>query len=198
MPTFKTVEGIEVEYGPISLAELEMAEKAIEREYRERGEPIDPPTYEVEVAGGGKVKHFHDENSDKDDAAQAEWLLHKDALNRMQGDQTAVRSQMIFEGIKVQLPEDDAWMRRQKKYRIPIPEDPEERLTHYIMTVIFKAPSDVMDISMEIMRLSAKGLVPREAIDAAEATFRRKLEREAVAFMETQGKQPVELFRETE
>jgi len=60
---FTTTAGIEIPIQPISLLDLQLAQDAIEAEFREKGEPIEPPTYEVDVLGGEKEYHPYTEQS---------------------------------------------------------------------------------------------------------------------------------------
>ena len=50
---YVTVAGVEVPIGPVNLFDLNWAAEGLRREFYERGEPLDPPTYTAEPAGRG-------------------------------------------------------------------------------------------------------------------------------------------------
>jgi hypothetical protein len=190
MPTFETTAGEKVEYGPIALDDLQLAQNAVEEEYRSRGEPIDPPTYEVDILGGEKEYHPHTEETIKDAPEEEEvaWREHKEALTRMQ-DSIQERTALIFlDAIKVQLPKDDKWIKRRKQlFNENIPEDEEERLLHYVNNVLLKTPADKNGLMENILELSMSG-APEEVMQAYKDLFRRQMEiqgRAVVKVLET-------------
>jgi hypothetical protein len=201
---FITSSGKRLHYEPISPVALEYAEQGITKKYRERGEPLDPPTYTVETAGGGSQTFDHDAESIKDDLeAEAAWASYLDAQQRLSTEIGTVRNRIILSAVQVELPEDKTWMYKQKSWGIEIPllpkdtdyDDPEEfeyavveygqelRL-HYLQTELLKTVNDAYGIVDMIMRASLEGAISKEAIDAASASFRSTLpdaQRELVA-----------------
>jgi hypothetical protein len=170
--------GMKVPILPISMLEMEAVEQNIKKQYLERGEPIDPPTYEVETAGGGKEKHnltpdnlIVEDNEEESLRRRMAWILHQDAVERMVGETNKVRTAMLLEGIDVQVPEDGKWIARCKRMGITLPDDPDELLDFYKKSQIIRTPEDLVDIEMKIIESSTGTMIPPEKMAAAKAKF---------------------------
>lgn len=176
---FVTSDGLQVPIAPISLIEMDLAEAGLRQDFLDQGEPLDPPSYTVQTVGGGEEIHFHDETTLEvpgDEVKTAEnlkaWEAHIEALKRHNAERSVIQSNIILDGLQVELPEDDAWEIRQRSYHIRIPVDPIEKRRHYIQTVILKTPDDLMRLMEQVMILSTQGVVSEEAVKAAVNTFR--------------------------
>lgn len=192
MKVFTTIAGEQIEYGPILLEDLQLAQNAVEREFREHGEPLDPPTYEVDVLGGEKEYHSHTAETiaEASDEEKEQWRLYLDAKQRL-GTATEERTALIFlEAMKVELPEDDSWIKRRKRlFNDEIPEDAEQRLLYYVNKVLLKTPADRNGIVEAILDLSMSG-TSEEVKQAYKDLFRRQ--------MEVQGRAIAEIIKANE
>jgi hypothetical protein len=175
--SFYTDSGLEVEFEPVSPLVLEEIEAAIEAEHRAAGWPIDPPTYEAELAGGGTQTFDHDETTLRNDEEREAWRLHKEALTAMAAEQSRRRAEMILFALKVELPEDDTWVRRLKRMGLQIPEDPDDRLIFYIERFVIRTPNDLMTAMTEVIGASLRGTVSEAQIKAASQTFRDNIQK---------------------
>jgi hypothetical protein len=187
--TFTTVGGLVLEYEPISPTAIEMSERGTRKKYKDAGEPIEPPTYESDLAGGGKQVFEYDETSVKGHPEiEAIWAKHIDALKRLNTEIAEIKAQLILSAVKVELPADGSWIRRQKRLNIEVPEKPadnadveateiyQEKLRiHYLMTEILKTVEDNYGIVERIYLVSLQGAMTEEQIEAARASFRRTL-----------------------
>lgn len=175
---FTTTAGIEIPIQPISLLDLQLAQDAIEKEFLDNNEPIEPPTYEVETFGGGEEINTYTELTivDAPEEDKEKWRLHLEALDRM-GEEIQKRTGIIYlDGITYDLPEDDSWIARRKKLlNEDIPDDPDELKLHYVNNVLLKTPADKSGLMLEIQKLSMTG-VNEEAIQAMEELFRSQVE----------------------
>ena len=194
---FYTTAGLEVEFDPISPITLEESEKGLEAEYRARGEPLEPPTYETILAGGGTQTFIHDVTTLESEEDKAAWAAYKAATGKLAAEQAQLRMDVVLSALKVRLPEDDAWVRKLKKWHVTVPEDPDERWTFYILREVLKTPSDIFEAMTQVIGASMRGSVSEEAIEAASATFRSNVQeaaREAGLGFETNpgdsGEQP--------
>lgn len=176
---YTTANGFEVPITPISLEELRKAEVGVEKHFRAEGEPLDPPTYDVEVAGGDLQTFPMDAESvlvegDEEETSkrQALWDAHQDAVDRLKNEQNRVSQVIFMEGIDVELPEGDEWETRQKELYIEVPEDEDEKYWHYLTTIVFKSPNDFVFCIEKILRISAQGIVPEEELDGLISLFR--------------------------
>lgn len=184
--TFTTEAGLEVNLKPISIYEMQAVEEAIKSEYMRKGELIEPPLYEVEVAGGGTQKHtltadtLVKEGDEVETAKrQLDWSLYQEALDRMQKEISQIQTMIMLDGIDVELPEPGSqWEKRCKRLHIPIPEDEDERMTFYKMSYILRTPTDLIGVQAEIMQLSSGGAISDERKEAAKALFQRQLQEE--------------------
>lgn len=174
-------DGTKVYIQAISLLELQKVEEGITAEYKAKGEPIDPPTYEVTTAGGGKIKLPMNEtnlevegNPQESAKRQLDWQMHQDALARMKNEIGSISTEIIMEGVLCDPPSEE-WIAKKRKRHIIIPEDPDERLLYYKMTEILRTPGDIVKAQSEIMLLSSSGAVKREDIEAAGAMFLRQI-----------------------
>jgi len=116
-----TTAGVLVRLVPVSHIELQEIDAVVEAEFRERGEPLNTPTYEAEVAGGGVQVFEHDEESivyplslalketdgDQEAAeklaaertaeATAEWEAHIDARARLDEEINRRKGMFLFD-----------------------------------------------------------------------------------------------------
>jgi len=111
---FYTISGEEIEYTPISPILLEESEKGLEAEYKARGEPLTPPTYTVELAGGGTQEFAHDETTLTTDEQKADWAAYKAATTKLAAEQAQLRIDVVLSALKIKLPEDAVWEKRLK------------------------------------------------------------------------------------
>ena len=187
MENYTLDSGITIKLTGISDTLQNMIVRKVEKEFRAKGEPVDPPTYIVKTAFGGEVMEetnphtettlevtaadcMIDADDDEEKAAKlaetrtAEnkklWALHKAALQRMETEQNERRAKSILlGGIQFELPADDAWEKMQEFMGAEIPTDPIEKRYHYLTTEIVKTPADLLNVMQRITMLSYKGIV---------------------------------------
>jgi hypothetical protein len=183
---YRTVAGVELEYEPVSPLAIELSEQGTRKKYLDAGEPITPPTYKVTPVGGGEMLFEHDQESIKGDPeAEKAWNAYIDANRRLQAEIAQERTTLLLSAVKIELPNDDTWLRRQKRRNIVVPERPlntddldamdeymEQLRSHYIMTEILKTVEDSYGLFEKIIQISLAGALTEEQISAASATFR--------------------------
>lgn len=175
---FETTAGIKIGIQPISHLDLQLAQNAVRAEFEERGEPIDPPTYEVPLLGGEVEHHPYTEKSIEDagEEDKAAWEAHIVATGRLE---TAIqkRTGLVFlEGMTFEMPKGDAWIKRRKRmFGEDVPEDEEERWLYYVNNVLLKTPADKEGLTWSIYQLSLTG-ASKEAIQAMEELFRGEMD----------------------
>jgi len=188
---YVTVNGCEVAYQAISMDALRMSWGGIEKQYRERGEPLDPPTYEIVTGGGGKMQEPHDATTEKTPDEQAAWDAYQSAIRRLQDDKIAMQMKYILEdGLgTLQVPEDDSWMEKHTQRLIEIPTDPDKLREFYIVTEVLKTHDDVAGITLSIMLLSQEGKVNEVALETALESFRGYVGRKGIKRLINRQKQ---------
>lgn len=177
---FETTAGTKIKIQPIAMLDLQLAQNAVEREFRSRGEPIDPPTYEIETVGGDKEIFNHNEETIRNASPEekAGWERHIEATTRM-GLEIQERTALVFlEGACIELPSDDGWAkRRERLFGEKVPEDLEQMKLYYVNNVLLKTPADKAGLMLAIQRLSLTG-ANEEAIEAMESLFRSQVEKQ--------------------
>lgn len=175
MKTYTTQLGQEIEIQPVPPMLVAKVQQATNRKAEELY-PATRPTYEVVDAGGGVLTFEHDKDSvatDEERAALAEYEA------QMQKRTTFINEQMLkfflMRGLKVELPQDNAWAEAQALFGVEVPEGGIERLLHYIQTEIIASADDLQGLTEAIMRASG---VSNEALNAARASFRGELREE--------------------
>ena len=186
-----TVNGREVEYQAISLDALRLSWNGIEKQYRERGEPLEPPTYEIVTGGGGKVQEPHDATTEKTPDEQIAWDAYVDATNRLQDDKSIMQMQYILEdGLEsISIPQDTSWLEKHKRRLIEIPTDPDKLREFYITSEILKTHDDMVGITVSVMILSQQGKVDEAELETALESFRGYLGRKAIKRLVSRQKQ---------
>lgn len=172
---YTTVAGCEVKLRPVSRQLIYSVMLACRREAEQRGDPLKPPTYTVETAGGGKETYEHDADSiaapGTSEAEKAAWEKHQAALRALEEAQRErVARVLLLEGIALEGPPPE-WVARMKRYGIELPEDPDDLRLVWLSMDVLRTPADMRDAVQQIMLLSMAGL-SKEEIEAAEAAFR--------------------------
>lgn len=179
---FTTSAGLEVSFVPPSAYQIEMSQQAIIDEFRARGEPFEPPTYEVPVADGTVTQTFeHSETSLVTDEDRAKWAAYKAGLEHLNKVTGETRLEFCLEAIVgIKLPEDESWIKRQQRKHIVVPDDPEERLLHYKKTEILRTTDDIEKaVSLIVVSAYAGSVTPEEEAAAANL-FRNRLQKAAL------------------
>lgn len=124
---------------PLPHDQLSKVENEVEKSYRSRGEPLDPPTYSFQAEGGGQVTVVHDEatildpkTSEEDKAA---WAKHQDALRRFvaERDDRSLRY-LCIRGVKVDVTgsEFKDWLEEERFITGTVPESEFEQRYQFI------------------------------------------------------------------
>jgi hypothetical protein len=190
---YTTATGRVITFEPISVVALEKAELGLQNKYRRDGKPIDPPTYDVEIVGGGKQTFIHDVESVKGNPEwEAQWQAHLTALQELNTETNKIRNEMVFDAIQIDPAEMEGWQEKQVRWNIEIPSDPLELKIHYIQTVVLKSVKDVYGIVNMVMALSMEGVISQEEIEAASKSFRDSMvaaKREAEELVGTENQE---------
>ena len=174
---YRTLTGREIEYEPVSPIVLELSEQGAKKEFIERGEPLDPPTYTVELAGGGTQTFPHDLTTLTTDEDKATWAKYLDAKERLETEQARLRKLIILECLKdIILPEDNTWEVKQKARKVDVPQEPDEKLVHYIQTEILKSSADFRCLTDAILRAGYLGAVGEDVIEASSSLFQDRIQ----------------------
>ena len=176
--TFTASSGITCQVRPVPETLAELAKKKVEKDFRERGEAIDPPTYTIKTASGKEIPEPHDESTLQTDEDRALWRAHQAALERLAAAQTEAESKVwLMRGLVFELPEDDTWMDEQEEIGVEVPRDAGkgELKWHYLTTEVLLTVDDMMQAVQAITSCSYAGIVTEEAIGAAMDSFRNRI-----------------------
>lgn len=168
--------------GPLQLRAVSMdafnqVRVRVEREMREQGAPLDPPTYTVRTVAGTLEEHEHTEEtleSEEDRAAWQAYQAAREELQRVTG-QRGVRY-MLSEGVVLDGP-DDEWLQRMDALGVAISDDPLERREQYLTYQYTRTPKATAMLLQRVMALSAEGSKElQHAAEEMEQFFRREME----------------------
>lgn len=170
--TFETKSGVSLELNPLPpLLIQEVREAARKHAEDETGGKLDKPTYELTTADGAVETHEHDETTILDNpeamAAWNAWQAQQNRIAEVISERTL--KFILMRGVKMDVPEDTAWIEEQAFFGVQVPENPLEKRFHYIKTEILATTDDVPAIMSQILTISG---VDAEVIAAAQATFR--------------------------
>lgn len=188
--TFTTLSGVDIHFVPFSWDEYQLALEGLKDEWRERGEIIDCPQYEVKLASGEIQKFDHNENTinelppdtpeDQKETVLKEqkdlWERYQDASARFQGQDGEIMSEFIYADslASITLPDDTAWEDKQRQRHIKIPDELEDKRRHYINTVLLKSKADQLDLVATITAVSM-GVVKEADVERVRDSFRDRV-----------------------
>jgi len=179
---FTTVDGKEFKITAVSFDLISRAIYQKRQEYIERGEPMDVPTYEVELAGGVKETYTHDEKSIEQRANPEEaaaWAAHKDAAKRFQAEQASLTTRiLIWEGLVPNIQDamaDPTWVTRHERWGVKVPTEPDARTEYYVSLEVLKTAEDTLRFVQAITALSGQGRIDEGEVDRLMDLFRHKL-----------------------
>lgn len=187
-----TTAGRKVEFQPVAQRDIERAIAVIEREFNQRGEPLEAPWYysiEPDANGNGGEKVFWDAASVAKDGSQEEkeaWVKHQDAVNRLaMAKDLRATEVMLLRGIKNEedkrpTPE---WIKEQEYWGIELPSDPRKLQLEYIDSEILITPIDKITATKKVALLNLQGVASEEDIASVEATFQDAMAEAARTFI---------------
>ena len=168
---FVTSGGIEVPFRPVSEASMKRISKQVETEFREKGEPVDPLTYQV-----GKDVYEHDQGSiddpETDQTTRDAWNAHKDAIARMELEQRRrTHRARLIKGVQLEVPDD--WAENERLLGAHVPDDAIDLKIAYYED-IFITVDDWKGILKSIVGASLEG-AGEDALQTVELLFQRKM-----------------------
>lgn len=180
--------GEEMHLLPVSRLTMADARAVIRKEYEERGEQLEPPTYTVPLSGGGDKEYHHDEKSivedpDVTEEIKAQWAAYLTATARLEIDENeAVLAVLIEDGV-VEEPTEE-WLARMARRRVVLPKDPWDLKVFYVMRECLRTAIDVQ-LFMGCMMLLAEGMgVDETALDSVSELFRDTVRKQTGSLFE--------------
>jgi len=171
-----------------SIEGLRQLRPAIERQMRQEGMPLDPPTRDVRTVAGVVEQHPHTEETLETEEDRQAWADYQAALQEL--DSRAIEATtryILLEGIVTDDPSEE-WAERQRFFGLDVAEHALERKLQYIQRDVLLTTEDIINATKTILTLSAEGdAALQERVALLEDTFRR-----ALAGQETQADQPAE------
>jgi len=170
---FVTSTGKVIHLQPVAHRLFTDTDAEVEREFIEKGKPVEPPKYEVPLAGGGSKSFYHDEESIKTatDEEKEAWTAHQECLKSLKAEQNERGTIVaIVEGV-LDKPTDE-WLARMKFYGTKLPDDPYDLKVRYVTYEFLRTPADMAAFSAATMLLCAGMEVDQTAIEAALESFR--------------------------
>ena len=179
--------GRSVALRPVSLYLLERIEIGLRKEAKERSEPVDPPRYSMTSLLGIVEEFDHNEatlqdaDPDKEAANRAAWGSHTRTVSRLKAEGQRLQTRVfLLEGIELTEEtrahyEAGDWARRQKEFHADVPDDPDDRMVHYLMTEVCRTLLDVNELILRVQGASMDGAITEEQVQAAMELFRHQI-----------------------
>jgi len=174
---YTTEKGVDLELKGIAPALIERVKSEVARRFRAEGKPIDPPRFELKMAGGDMQafplteRNLYPSDPEEAERRQALWNAYQIARAELLEAQTEAEVEFLFTwGISFDMPEDDSWQRMLRKAGQEIPEDPDELRFCYLWYHLL-TPIEVQKLLAELNILNYGKAVSPEDV----ASFRREL-----------------------
>lgn len=174
---YTTNRGYRVKVRPLSGILLNKVENTIRARYEKEGRRLDAPTYVFETAGGDAEEEVYTEESIKEapEEDQKAWAEYLENTNELTTEIFEKQIELeILESFELLDEIDDSWIRRQQRFGVEVPEDPDDRRVHFFETVVMDH-FDRVQMHTRVQLLTAVGSVDDELVKAAEASFRRAM-----------------------
>lgn len=187
-----TTAGRRIEFQPVAQRDIERAVAVVEKEFKEKGEPLDIPWYysiEPDENGNGGEKVFWDAASVAKDGTTEEkeaWVKHQDAVNRLAFAKDLRATEiMLLKGIKNEVDKHPTpeWIKEQEYWGIELPTDPRKLQLEYIDSEILITPIDKIAATKKVALLNLSGVASEEDIASVEATFQDAMAEAAKVFL---------------
>jgi hypothetical protein len=172
--TVTTTHGLTLTVYPVPRADLERIAAQVRKQFEQRGEILEPPTYTVETPIGTEI-YPHDEISiaDASEEEKEKWQRYQDAQRRMMAEIWLRNMRLaIIRGLRLK-PDDvpQEWLEEQRLLELEVPDDPMERLLTYVRSALLPTELDVQRVIAKALSLSMLGMVGEEEVAAMEASF---------------------------
>jgi hypothetical protein len=169
-----TTQGVEVEIHLVPAFRLDRISEMVREEFKKRGEPIEPPTTELQVGRDGVQIVPMREAWIETPEEQKAWDAHIDAVARMEEEAEERRWRVfINRGIANQPPDDNEWAADAIADGLAVPDDPVERKLMWVEEALAPVVADRDRIATAIKSLSASGYVETGDVNARIDFFRR-------------------------
>jgi hypothetical protein len=166
--TYITSRGIEIKLRPIPPYLIQMTSSSFEMP--------EPPTYTVQTEGGGIEVHKHDEASiaQSSPEEQATWIEYTEKVNAAASKASEqLMTIVLIDGVDVEIPDENRWLKKMSLMGITVPEDPEDRLLMYKKTELLGNPDDMAKIMELVLGLTG---VNREDLNKIKNSFQDRME----------------------
>ena len=165
---FVNSRGLKVTLLPLPPYLIEMATSVV------KAPPV--PTYDIVLEGGGIETHTHDaesieQSSDEEKLKWTQYLIEKKKANAASVD--VLMKVILIEGVRVEIPDRDNWIKRQKLMGLPVPEDEEELMLMFKKTQVVGNDKDIEYITQYVMQMSN---VAEEDIKVVKDSFQDNVE----------------------
>lgn len=177
---FKTSSGMTLHLKPISRLFLQRLRMTVEKEFRDRGDLIDVPTYSFKSLGDLEVTEPLSEDSleDPNDEAKTvenrkKWKAHKAAQTRLMEEISERTTAAILVMCVSESPTADSeWEDTMRWLGVEIPADPRDKKVLWLTSAIL-SDAEVMNLMVQVQMLTLGEVADEEMIAAAQESFRR-------------------------
>lgn len=169
--TYVTSRGLEITLLPLPPYLIQMTTSSVEI-------PT-PPTYTIKIEGGGEETHEHDEQSirESSDEEKAQWEKYRAALREANAKVAdTLLTVVLMEGVRVEIPDKERWLKRQKLMGLEVPDDEDEQELLFKKTQVIGSGRDIEVIMQRTISLG--GITPEE-LKTVKDSFQGSMESDA-------------------
>ncbi len=176
--TFNT--GYTLEFRPVSRVKIAKINLAVIKEFQERDELLDPPTYytvEPTKSNPEGIKESHNETTLMTDEDKKAWALYENTRIRLKEEQ-AIRSckYVLFKGIVTDIEPTEEWLEQERKLGIELSKDKDDLKLEYLYDEILISPKNVGLATSRPLVLGDEGAITDVEVEAVEDTFQGNVE----------------------
>ncbi len=176
--TFNT--GYTLEFRPISRVKIAKITLSVQKEFEDRNEPLEPPTYftvQPTPEHPDGITEPHNETTLETEEDKEKWGQHKDAEDRLQAEQALrVNKYILIKGIVTKIVPSQEWLDEEKELGTVLPENEKDLQLEYLYDEILVSIRNIGEALAKPLMLGLEGAVSDLEVSAIEDTFRGDLE----------------------
>lgn len=172
--------GYTLEFRPISRVKIAKVSLSVQKEFEDRDEPLEPPTYftvQPTSEHPAGITEPHNETTLETEEDKEKWSQHIEANDRLQAEQARrVNKYVLIRGIITDFLPTQEWLDEEKELGTVLPENEQDLRLEYLYDEILVSVRNIGDALARPLILGLEGAVSDLEVSAIEDTFRGDME----------------------